>query len=253
MIESPSWDDEIAIIARNERVSGGQDGIANRPLKTLANRTRYLKQASDKALGDLSGKVSAVKTFSEGAVLDSPRDEILYGNYRMVWTGDFPKVVPADSTPDNTGGTGAGAWAYTSDAPLRTEMRATGDKSGGTLLYLKHGETAQDAIKFVTPLTKSGVENAEYNYQLVQSLLNKGLHVDLKMGDIYFSQPVQTRKGQIIKGQGAPNFSPYCYTRVICLSEGGGLFLVYRRLIYRTGQDAADYQYGAGRRLPCPL
>ncbi len=224
MIESPSWDDEIAIIARNERVSGGQDGVANRPLKTLANRTRYLKQASDKALGDLSGKVSAVKTFSEGAVLDSPRDEILYGNYRMVWTGDFPKVVPADSTPDNTGGTGAGAWAYTSDAPLRTEMRATGDKSGGTLLYLKHGETAQDAIKFVTPLTKNGVENAEYNYQLVQSLLNKGLHVDLKMGDIYFSQPVQTRKGQIIKGQGSPNFSPYCYTRVICLSEGGGCF-----------------------------
>lgn len=46
MIESPSWDDEIAIIARNERVSGGQDGVANRPLKTLANRTRYLKQAS---------------------------------------------------------------------------------------------------------------------------------------------------------------------------------------------------------------
>lgn len=132
---------------------------------------------------------------------------------------------------------------------LRRELDSAG---GGAMLRLKHGETAQDAIKFVTPLTKSGVENAEYNYQLVQSLLNKGLHVDLKMGDIYFSQPVQTRKGQIIKGQGAPNFSPYCYTRVICLSEGG-LFLVYRRLIYRTGQDAADYQSGAGRRLPCPL
>ncbi|MCP6390729.1 hypothetical protein NL487_27800, partial [Klebsiella pneumoniae] len=42
-----------------------------------------------------------------------------YGEYRLVWTGAFPKVVPANSTPAITGGVGAGRWAYTSDAMIR--------------------------------------------------------------------------------------------------------------------------------------
>lgn len=42
--ESSSWEEEIELISRSERVSGGTDGVANRPLKSLANRTRYLKK-----------------------------------------------------------------------------------------------------------------------------------------------------------------------------------------------------------------
>lgn len=90
--ESPSWEESISLIARNERVTGGQDGVANRPLKGLANRTRYLKKKYDEVAEDVSGKVEAVKTFAEGATLLSPRDEIVYGNYRLVWTGNFLKM-----------------------------------------------------------------------------------------------------------------------------------------------------------------
>ncbi|NOM17068.1 tail fiber/spike domain-containing protein [Klebsiella pneumoniae] len=122
--ESPLWEDGIELIGRTERVSGGQDGVANRPLKKLANRTRYLKERFDETDADISSKVEAVKTFEEGATLDSPRDEILYGNYRLVWTGWFPKDVPSASTPFNTGGIGAGAWAYTSDAAIRDNLNA---------------------------------------------------------------------------------------------------------------------------------
>ena len=122
--ESPLWADGIELIGRTERVSGGQDGVANRPLKKLANRTRYLKERFDETDADISSKVEAVKTFDEGATLNSPRDEILYGNYRLVWTGWFPKDVPAASTPFNTGGIGAGAWAYTSDAAIRDNLKA---------------------------------------------------------------------------------------------------------------------------------
>ncbi|WP_227525305.1 hypothetical protein [Klebsiella pneumoniae] len=122
--ESPLWEDVIELIGRTERVSGGQDGVANRPLKKLANRTRYLKERFDETDADISSKVEAVKTFDEGATLNSPRDEILYGNYRLVWTGWFPKDVPAASTPFNTGGIGAGAWAYTSDAAIRDNLNA---------------------------------------------------------------------------------------------------------------------------------
>ncbi|MCJ1959049.1 endo-N-neuraminidase, partial [Klebsiella variicola] len=105
--ESSSWEEEIELISRRERVSGGLDGVANRPLKILANRTRYLKDKTDKSAEIVAEKISAVKTFSEGATLESPREEILYGEYRLVWTGAFPKVVPANSSPAITGGVGA--------------------------------------------------------------------------------------------------------------------------------------------------
>ncbi|HBR3112972.1 TPA: hypothetical protein L9R57_004980, partial [Klebsiella pneumoniae] len=120
--ESSSWEEEIELISRSERVSGGLDGVANRPLKSLANRTRYLKKKADESDELAAEKVSAVKNFAEGAILDSPRDEILHGAFRLVWTGEFPKIVPADSSPKTTGGVGVGAWAYTSDAVIRQEL-----------------------------------------------------------------------------------------------------------------------------------
>lgn len=97
--ESSSWEEEIELISRSERVSGGLDGVANRPLKSLASRTRYLKERGEQSDERLAGKVSAVKTFTEGAILESPREEILYGVYRLVWTGLFPKSIPAGSSP----------------------------------------------------------------------------------------------------------------------------------------------------------
>lgn len=100
----------------------GNISFANIQAQQLANRTRYLKEKQEAAETNLSGKIEAVKTFTEGAELSSPREEILYGTYRMVWTGDFPKTVPAGSTPKSTGGLGAGKWAYTSDAALRESL-----------------------------------------------------------------------------------------------------------------------------------
>ncbi|MGJ4183954.1 hypothetical protein ACP71T_18630, partial [Klebsiella pneumoniae] len=120
--ESSLWEEEIELISRSERVSGGLDGVANRPLKSLANRTRFLKQQAGELDQLIAEKISAVKTFSEGATLESPRDEILYGVFRLVWTGAFPKSVPAYSSPKTTGGVGAGAWAYTSDAVIRQNL-----------------------------------------------------------------------------------------------------------------------------------
>ncbi|HIF6947160.1 TPA: hypothetical protein ACX39F_004352, partial [Klebsiella pneumoniae] len=124
--ESSSWEEEIELISRSERVAGGLDGPANRPLKSLANRTRYLKDQADTADESIAEKVSAVKTFAEGATLESPREEILFDSYRLVWTGVFPKTVLAGSTPQGTGGIGAGCWAYTSDAVIRQNL-SSGD------------------------------------------------------------------------------------------------------------------------------
>ncbi|WP_171890535.1 hypothetical protein [Klebsiella pneumoniae] len=135
--EYPSWEEEIELISRSERVAGGLDGPANRPLKSLANRTRYLKDQADRAEESIAGKVSATKTFAEGATLESPREEILFGGYRLVWTGEFPKTVLAGSTPQGTGGIGSGRWAYTSDAVIRQNLGSGEPGMGSDMLAFR--------------------------------------------------------------------------------------------------------------------
>lgn len=93
---------------------------------------------------------------------------------------------------------------------------------GSSLVVGSDGANLDQAIKFVTPLLKPGIDNAEYNYTTLQAAANKNQHLDLPKGDYYISQAFQASKGQIIRGQGSPNFSPNCYTRLICMTEGGG-------------------------------
>ncbi|MHB3912069.1 endo-N-neuraminidase [Klebsiella pneumoniae] len=93
---------------------------------------------------------------------------------------------------------------------------------GTSLVVGSDGASVDQAIKFVTPLLKPGIENAEYNYLTIQDAANKNKSLDLPKGDFYISQAFQAAKGQIIRGQGSPNFSPNCYTRLICMTEGGG-------------------------------
>ncbi|MDV1351693.1 endo-N-neuraminidase [Klebsiella quasipneumoniae subsp. similipneumoniae] len=93
---------------------------------------------------------------------------------------------------------------------------------GTSLVIGADGASVDQAIKFVTPLLKPGIENAEYNYTVIQAAANKNRHLDLPKGDYYISQAFQAGKGQIIRGQGSPNFSPNCYTRLICMTEGEG-------------------------------
>ncbi|MEY0216873.1 glycosyl hydrolase family 28-related protein, partial [Providencia rettgeri] len=45
-----------------------------------------------------------------------------FGKQPYYWDGDFPKQVPADSTPQSTGGIGKGAWVSVGDASLRGEL-----------------------------------------------------------------------------------------------------------------------------------
>lgn len=164
MTESPSWEDEIDIIGRTERVTGGQDGVANRPLKLLANRTRFLKEKYDENAEDISGKVEAIKTFIAGAVLTSPRDEILSGNYRLVWTGAFPKTVPPNSSPVSTGGIGAGRWAYTSDAAIRQEMASGDEGLGADMFQTSFGVSVGEAMRAPAVITgRVNIRNACWN------------------------------------------------------------------------------------------
>lgn len=63
-------------------------------------------------------------SFQAGATLTLPnqvlRDTSTGEYYR--WDGTFPKTVPADSTPESSGGIGTGKWLSVGDAVLRSQI-----------------------------------------------------------------------------------------------------------------------------------
>ncbi|MDU5191302.1 MAG: glycosyl hydrolase family 28-related protein [Mixta calida] len=82
---------------------------------------RQLAQEAIAAFGWIT-----VDSFQDGATLTLPnqvlRDESTVEYYR--WDGAFPKEVPADSTPADTGGVGSGAWISVGDAALRQMLNS---------------------------------------------------------------------------------------------------------------------------------
>lgn len=52
--EQTKWEDEVYLLAREDRVEGGIYGPSNKQARQLANRTRYLKTAVE-SLQELPG------------------------------------------------------------------------------------------------------------------------------------------------------------------------------------------------------
>lgn len=61
-------------------------------------------------------------TFAAGYTLTNNRQTLAYGNVEYSWSGAFPKVVSAGSTPTTSGGVGAGAWVNRTQETLRGEL-----------------------------------------------------------------------------------------------------------------------------------
>lgn len=73
-------------------------------------------------------------SFTTGATITKP-NEVLFNeanNEYYKWTSSFasgPKVVPANSTPESTGGIGAGKWLSVGDSTLRSDLSSGGKAS----------------------------------------------------------------------------------------------------------------------------
>lgn len=91
-------------------------------------------------------------SFQNGATLTLPNQVLRWklpdgdGEYYR-WDGAFPKVVPAASTPDSTGGIGAGKWLSVGDASLRAELA---QPDGSSMIGNGIG-TVSDALTYITP------------------------------------------------------------------------------------------------------
>lgn len=91
-----------------------------------------------------------INSFQDGAEITLPnqalRDENTGEYYR--WDGSFPKTVPADSSPESTGGIGVGAWIGVGDASLRALLASEG---GSSAIGMANGGTLEQIIHYVTP------------------------------------------------------------------------------------------------------
>lgn len=125
--EQEKWEDGVYQIEENDPVLGGENGITNKPIRQLANRTLWLKKALE-----LFGKKSAPKDLT--AESTSTADE----------SGHSHKL-PVGST------TQKGIWQATSD---------TGIDSDGLVLTAKAGKKlAQSIAQLLLNVTQNYINN----------------------------------------------------------------------------------------------
>lgn len=102
----------------------------------------------------LSSGFVTVDSFELGATLTQRNEALRHATdgklYR--WAGDLPKVVPASSTPANSGGTGDNAWLEVSDVTLRQDL-ANPDNGAAMVAY--GASNVQNALDV-------GVKNPSY-------------------------------------------------------------------------------------------
>lgn len=104
---------------------------------------RWLAQQAIAAFGYIT-----LDSFEDGNTLTLPNQVLRLeatGEYYR-WDGVFPKVVPAGSTPDSTGGIGTGAWLSVGDATLRGDLAQT---TGAGLVGYKWRQNASAASRTV--------------------------------------------------------------------------------------------------------
>lgn len=101
---------------------------AKNNLSELENAAQARANLGVPSVEDVNDKVEYLidgkRTFLNGATLESERDFIWDDNSKSwyYWTGAFSKEVPAASTPESTGGIGAGKWLSVGDSALRGDL-----------------------------------------------------------------------------------------------------------------------------------
>ncbi len=99
--ESPEWTAGVYQIERNDLVGGGPDGTANKPLRDLANRTRWLYQKFNTAFDGLGWIQLGI--WEIGLEISLPTQIVNYQGswYRYAGNLDEPHVISGASPYDD--------------------------------------------------------------------------------------------------------------------------------------------------------
>ena len=148
-------------------------------------------------------------SFEDGATLTLPNQVLRYeanGEYYR-WDGEFPKTVPAGSTPDSTGEVKLGAWVSVGDASLRTELNSS---SGAGLIGYNQKTSAVrrvliDKLNEFVSVTDFIRDSDEDDTTGIQSALNVGGKVYLPDGVFNVSSPLVLNSNTFFYGPGKIN------------------------------------------------
>ncbi|QGH76735.1 tail fibers protein [Escherichia phage BEK3] len=95
-----------------------------------------------------------IGSFQDGVTIESKTQQIIDikdGNAASyVWGGELPKVVPANSTVDSTGGIGPTAWIGLTDATLREQIVATSTDNVRQMIREREDAITSNKVRFVT-------------------------------------------------------------------------------------------------------
>ncbi|MBE5226698.1 hypothetical protein IG611_15240 [Pectobacterium sp. A535-S3-A17] len=135
--ESPNWTDGVYQIERNDPVGGGPDGAANKPLKDLTNRTRWLYEKFGTAFDNLGWMQLGV--WAIGLEVSLPTQIVSFDGswYRYRGNLDAPHII-AGASPTDDGGVWSGdepdgVWVDVGDASIRADLISSdGDQMLGT-------------------------------------------------------------------------------------------------------------------------
>lgn len=125
--DNPEWG-KVRLIMRDDTVGGGLNGNLNKPIIDLAKRMAYIKKQNEDITEQAKTGFVLLSSFEEGATITLTNEILLYkadGQYYR-WTGDLPKIVDTNSTPESSGGVGGGKWVLVGDSSLRSELLKDG-------------------------------------------------------------------------------------------------------------------------------
>ncbi|GBO47328.1 SGNH/GDSL hydrolase family protein [Pectobacterium versatile] len=138
--ESPQWTEGVYQIERNDPVGGGPNGAANKPLKDLANRTRWLYQKFNTAFDDLGWM--QLGTWAVGLEVSLPTQIVNHQGawYRYRGSLDAPHFI-AGASPADDGGVWSGdnpdgVWVDVGDASIRAELSSD---DGDNIVFTRGG------------------------------------------------------------------------------------------------------------------
>lgn len=145
-------------------------------------------------------------SFEEGGILTSASDVLLHKTTAeaYAWSGEFPKVVNAESTPATSGGIGAGGWVDRTDASLRNDLL----NGSGSLIGLKLskiGSALRNLNDYIgdslpTPEMFGAVGDGTTDCAtIIQSIINLCGGVKLSYGKIYrLAIPLEVTSNTVI-------------------------------------------------------
>lgn len=107
---------------QQQDVAGLQQDVADFN-QSISNNKNSVFEALRRSYAE-AGLNLVAGSFEEGGILTSASDVLLHkaSGIAYSWSGVFPKVVAASSTPATSGGVGAGAWVDRTQDTIRSEL-----------------------------------------------------------------------------------------------------------------------------------